>query len=356
MNTQTSYKEYAVLVLCGVLAAGVVIALAALGNPPNMALCIACFMRDTAGALKLHTAAPVQYMRPEIIGIVLGAFCMALIRKEFKPKGGSAPVARFVLSFFMMIGALVFLGCPLRMILRMGAGDLNAWVGLVGFAAGIALGVVFLKNGFSLGKATPSAHKLEGMIVPIIVAVLLVVSLTTSLFAISQKGPGSIHAPLIASLIGGLIFGAVSQRTRLCFAGGFRDVFITRDVSRLIVIACIFVGILAYNLITGHFKLSFDAQPIAHAQALWNVLGLFVVGLAATLMGGCPLRQLVLAGSGNSDAGISFFGLLVGAAFAHNFGLASSGQGTTFAGQVMIIVGIVVLCVIAACNLNKAKA
>ena len=37
----------------------------------------------------------------------------------------------------MMIGALVFLGCPLRMLIRMSAGDLNAYVGLIGFAGGI---------------------------------------------------------------------------------------------------------------------------------------------------------------------------------------------------------------------------
>ena len=47
--------------LVGVLAA----LLAYFGNPANMAICIACFVRDTAGALKLHSAAPVQYFRPE---------------------------------------------------------------------------------------------------------------------------------------------------------------------------------------------------------------------------------------------------------------------------------------------------
>ena len=26
------------------------------GNPANMAICVACFIRDTAGALKLHTS------------------------------------------------------------------------------------------------------------------------------------------------------------------------------------------------------------------------------------------------------------------------------------------------------------
>ena len=40
----------------------------------------------------------------------------------------------------MMIGSLAFLGCPLRMVLRMAAGDLNAYVALIGFVAGVFTG------------------------------------------------------------------------------------------------------------------------------------------------------------------------------------------------------------------------
>ena len=49
-----------------------------------------------------------------------------------------------------MIGALAFLGCPLRMVLRLAGGDGNALVGLVGFAIGIFVGTLFMKRGFSL--------------------------------------------------------------------------------------------------------------------------------------------------------------------------------------------------------------
>ncbi len=44
------------------------------GNPLNMGICVACFIRDTAGALGLHQAGIVQYIRPELIGFMLGAF------------------------------------------------------------------------------------------------------------------------------------------------------------------------------------------------------------------------------------------------------------------------------------------
>ena len=55
-----------------ILLTGVVIGIAALtltflGNPANMGFCIACFLRDISGALKLHSTATVQYFRPEIV-------------------------------------------------------------------------------------------------------------------------------------------------------------------------------------------------------------------------------------------------------------------------------------------------
>jgi YedE family putative selenium metabolism protein len=51
------------------------------GNPGNMGICVACLERDMAGALGLHRAEVVQYMRPEIIGFVLGAMLAAYIFK-----------------------------------------------------------------------------------------------------------------------------------------------------------------------------------------------------------------------------------------------------------------------------------
>ena len=47
--------------------------LAKFGNPGNMGMCAACFLRDISGALGFHGAAIVQYIRPEIIGLILGA-------------------------------------------------------------------------------------------------------------------------------------------------------------------------------------------------------------------------------------------------------------------------------------------
>ena len=108
-------KENLFVILTGVVIGIAALVLTALGNPANMGFCIACFERDIAGAVGLHSAAKVQYVRPEIIGLVLGSFLMALASKEWKARAGSSPALRFVLGAFVMIGALAFLGCPLRL-------------------------------------------------------------------------------------------------------------------------------------------------------------------------------------------------------------------------------------------------
>lgn len=355
------------LALVGVVVGLLIAVLAATGNPGNMAICAACFIRDMAGSLKLHTAAPVQYFRPEIVGFVAGAFLIALATREYRSTAGSSPMVRFILGFIMMIGALIFLGCPLRMVIRMSAGDLNAWVGLVGLVAGVATGAVFLKRGFSLGREHDT-NKAAGTVLPIALVVLLIISLTLTVMAVSESGPGSKHAPWIISLAVALVIGALAQKTRICFIGGVRNVILMRDFSLLIPIVGLFAVMAIYNVATGGFKLSFDGQPIAHAQHLWNILGLYAVGFAGTLAGGCPLRQMILAGQGSCDGAMTFLGMLIGAAFAHNFGLAGAAAaaatadtpavagGPSLAGQVVLVAGIAVLFVIALTNQKKKKA
>ncbi len=328
------------------------------GNPANMGFCIACFLRDTSGALGLHRAGAVQYIRPEIIGLVMGSFILAVVKKEFQPKGGSAPLTRFLLGFFVMIGCLMFLGCPFRMVLRMAGGDLTAILGLVGFFAGILCGIFFLNKGYTL-KRTYKQPKLEGAAftgVQVAFLALLVAAPTFIFFSEAGAGPGAKHAPIIISLAAGIIVGALAQKTRLCMVGGLRDFVLFREWKLLAGFVAVLVSALVVNLIlTGvtdgtYFTLAMENQPVAHTDGLWNFLGMVLAGFGCTLLGGCPLRQLILAGEGNTDSAITVVGLMVGAAFCHNFGLASSGAGPTPNGKIAVIIGIVVAAAIAAIN------
>lgn len=354
-----------IVLVTGLAVGAAALVLTLLGNPANMGFCIACFLRDIAGGLGLHSAAKVQYIRPEVIGLVLGACLMAIATKEFKPKAGSSPATRFLIGALVMIGALAFLGCPLRMVIRLGGGDLNALVGLAGFVIGICIGIVFLKNGFSLKRAYP-VGKTEGSILPFLMVVLLVLAIAVpAIFKASEEGPGSKHAPLLAALGIALVVGALAQRARMCMVGGIRDAIMFKDFKLLYGFVAIFVVVLIGNLIQGKFNLSFQNQPIAHSAHLWNLLGMVLVGWGSVLVGGCPLRQLILAGEGNGDSAVTVFGMIAGAAISHNFGLAGNADsvvdgvykvgGISDKGKIVVCASLVILLAISLINIARQK-
>ena len=143
--------------------------------------------------------------------------------------------------------------------------------------------------------------------------------------------------------------------------GGIRDVILFRDGNLLYGFVAIFLTVLVGNLLLGNFHLGITGQPIAHSSELWNLLGMVIVGWGSVLLGGCPLRQLILAGEGNGDSAVTVFGMIVGAAFAHNFGLAGSADsvneagelvvgGIAAAGKVAVAVGLLVLLVVSLVN------
>ncbi len=364
-------KDYFLIILAGVVIGAIAVYLMLTGNPPNMGLCIACFERDIAGAIGLHRAALVQYLRPEIIGIVFGALIAAFIFKEFKPTSGSSPTIRFFLGMTSMIGALVFLGCPLRMTLRLAGGDLNALVALFGFIVGITVGTLFLKSNFDLGQAKKASY-LESFIFPLIILVLLLLLFLKPVFNpkaggpifFSTEGPGSKHVFPLIGLAAGLVVGFLAQRTRLCFAGGIRDLILFREFYLLLGFIAIFFTVLGGDLLFGFFRIGFVNQPIAHTVHLWNFLGMSLVGLNAVLLGGCPLRQLVLAAQGSGDSALTVLGYVVGAGVAHNFMLvgfppptppALGPTGVLIYGKVAVIAGIIFSLVVGYFNLVKEK-
>ncbi len=337
-----------------------------LGNPGNMGICVVCFSRDIAGALGLHQAGMVQYIRPEIIGFVLGALVAALIFREFKPRTGSAPLVRFLLGMFAAFGALVFLGCPWRAYLRLAGGDWNAIFGILGLVAGIGIGIVFLRMGYSLGRSRP-APKALGWVTPVIMVTLLILLLVGPQFGrdasgnsagpifFSEKGPGSQHAPLVISLVVGLFVGFLAQRSRFCTVGAVRDMILLRDSHLLNGVLVLIVAAFITNLILSQFHPGFANQPVAQTNGWWNFGGMVLAGLAFTLAGGCPGRQLFLAGEGDADAAIFAIGMIVGTGFAHNYSFASSPAGVGAFGPIAVIGGLV-LCIIIGLTMREVEA
>jgi YedE family putative selenium metabolism protein len=251
------------------------------------------------------------------------------------------------------------------MALRVGAGDLNAVVGLLGFFAGTAMGAFALKKGFSIegGKTTgadegkSAAARLNAGIMPAFVLLLLVFLVAKPAFIkFSAEGPGSMHAPVAAALVISIVIGALCHWSNFCIAGGFRDVFLLKKgwslSGYIVLIVAAFVG----NLIIGKFKPGFAGQPIAHTEVLWNFLGMALVGFGSVLIGGCPLRQLIKAGQGDTNAGICILAFIAAGATAHNFSLAASPAGVPVNGKIAVLVGLVLAALFAALCRPKSAA
>ncbi|MBQ7739147.1 MAG: YedE-related selenium metabolism membrane protein [Desulfovibrionaceae bacterium] len=351
----------------GIVVVGAIIGLLAIllqkfGNPANMGICVACFERDISGALGLHRAAIVQYLRPEIMGLVLGSLIASIVSREFKPRGGSAPLVRFLLGIVAAMGALVFLGCPWRTILRLAGGDGNALFGFAGLAVGIFIGTLFFRKGYSLGRSEKQST-MAGAIFPLLIFGLLLLYVlfpqvqgqpqSGPLFY-SVKGPGSMHAPFGASLGFAVIIGFLAQRSRFCTMGALRDLFLFRYWHLFLGILALFVVAFGLNAAFGTLKLGFAGQPVAHTDSLWNFGGMVTAGLAFALAGGCPGRQLFMAGEGDSDAGIFAIGMLVGAALAHNLGTASSGAGIGTYGIHATVIGFIICLAIGFAHIKRA--
>ena len=324
----------------GIIIAGCVIGLIAVllqyyGNPKNMGICMACFVRDISGATGLHRAAVVQYLRPEIPALILGAFLSSLLFREFRARAGSAPILRFILGSCAMIGALVFLGCPWRAVLRLAGGDLNAVYGILGLVFGVFIGTLFIGNGYNLGSNSTQS-KSSGYVMPLLAVFLLVLRFVyppiageakSGLLLYSLSGPGASFAPIALSLAAGLLIGFICQRSRFCTMGAVRDFIMFRQYHLLSSLLGFFVVAFVANYALGLFNYGFEGQPVAHTMSLWNFLGMMASGLAFALAGGCPGRQLVLSAEGDGDAGVFVVGIFSGAALSHNMAFSSSGGG-----------------------------
>ncbi len=326
-----------------------------LGNPRNTGFCVSCFMENIAGSLGLHGNIRMQYLRPEIIGFVIGSFLISAYKREFRASGGSSPLLRYFVGILLIVGCSVFMGCPIKMVLRLSAGDLTALLGVGGLCAGVYIGMKFLENGFSLGRPG-SLPQANALLVPGLMLLLLAALIWKPDFiSMSAKGPGAEHAPAFISLLIGLIVGALAQRTGFCVTGGLSRLFLwgPREISvcprssgLLAGIGSFFVFALAASMLTGQFSLGWHGQPSSNESYIWNFLGMVMVGFGSVLIKGCPFRQLILAGQGDTDAGAAVLGMLTGAALVQNWGLGGNAAGTPYEGKLAVLFGICALLVV----------
>lgn len=78
-----------------------------------------------------------------------------------------------------------------------------------------------------------SAGDGSGYVFPVLMALLMISVMVWAWPTASTKGPGSMHAAIALSLIAGIIFGGIAQKTRMCFSGAFRNAMAFGDFTRL---------------------------------------------------------------------------------------------------------------------------
>ena len=139
-----------------------------------------------------------------------------------------------------------------------------------------------------------------------------------------------------------------------------------KNFDLISIIAALFAVMVVYNVANAA---STSVFPVSRSR----IPSTFGISLVCTLS---ALRLCWLAaaaasahsaGQGSSDSAVTFLGMLIGAAFAHNFGLVGAAAkaatetepavagGPAAAGKIAVIVCIVVLFVIAGTNLRRKK-
>ncbi len=312
-----------------------------MGNPVNSGICMSCFLENFAGAMQLHDEIRMSYLRPELIGFILGSFLVATKTKQFRVTGGSSPIIRFFLGFFLIVGCAVFIGCPIKMIIRFAAGDLTAIAAFLGMIFGVWIGAQYIRSGAVLDRPS-KMPRINGYIVPAIALLFLAfMFLQPGFIKEGQSGPAALRAPQIISLIAGLLIGGFAQRSGLCITGGFRNFFLFREKTLLMGIVTTIVTAFVVSLITGQFNPGLNGQPASHMAHGWSFLAMALVGLASVIIDGCPFRQFIKAGQGDIDAGITSFGMLTGAALVISWSMKSTSAGPLFAGKIAVLAGFI---------------
>lgn len=347
-------REFWTVVVVGALLGGLGVMLAVWGNPENSGICVSCFIENSAGALGLHDNPNMQYLRPELLGFVLGSTASALLFREFSSRGGSVPLSRLFMGIFMIFGCAVFIGCPIKLFLRLAAGDLTAVAGVIGLLFGVWAGLKGVAKGVDLANPKKGSGS-GGHLIPALFLLLLVFFLVRPGFLLfSSKGSAAQYAPWMIALVAGTTLGVLAQRSRFCITGSIRDTFLMGFRISAIWGLLAFVGTaLVMSLVMGRFHPGQYGQPGAHLDYLWSFLGMGLVGWISVIIGGCPFRQLIKAGEGDADAGLVVVGMFIGGGLAQSWGIASTSAGVSIYGKAAILMGFVF--VVSSCLLFRDR-
>jgi hypothetical protein len=121
--------------------------------PAAYGLCSACHGRDLATWIVNHaegkrlfvTAAGAGWPLLTVVGLVIGSFLAARRNREFSSINLGGNVLQFGYGAVVMGAALFVGGCPTRILIRTGYGDVAGLLALGGVAAGIVVATLSMR-------------------------------------------------------------------------------------------------------------------------------------------------------------------------------------------------------------------
>ncbi len=145
-------------------------------------------------------------------------------------------------------------------------------------------------------------------------------------FAMSEREGKNM---IFSGFLIGLIFGALLQRSRMCFNSAFRDVLLFKD-NYLLKMALLAVAV---QMVLVHLLAQMGLIALAPSGLNWvaNIVGAYIFGLGMVLAGGCASGVTYRAGEGLTTAWFAaiFYG---GTAYAMRNGGVFSGVWKWFQG------------------------
>jgi hypothetical protein len=128
--------------------------------PSAYAFCLSCHARDLVNTV-LNAVVHSRFQVTEVAqralmltspGVLIGAFIAARVYGESQPRKADRPVLLAGLGFLMMTIGIVIFGCPTRIVLRAGYGEIYGIVALVGMFAGIGAATLLMRLRWAAGR------------------------------------------------------------------------------------------------------------------------------------------------------------------------------------------------------------
>jgi len=226
-------------------------------------------------------------------GIIFGVLASALISREFKLRTDSwrGYVQGFIGGALMGWGTVITPPCNVGGFgTSVMALSLSGFLMAVGLIPGAFIGATLLRwqskraisqidfkddpIQFDAGKYQTSRRPLLGWLVFLLIVSAVIV------YSVFDKSNFAVL------LLFGAVFGIIFQRSRLCFAAGFRDIFTTGDTKLLRwILVAEMVGMVGFSILK--FKGFIAPDHFVFPTGINSVLGGFIFGIGMVIAGGC---------------------------------------------------------------------